>query len=49
MQGREPARDRPDRIVLFTLGGMYAWDPPIMEWAYAWATSHGVGTELDLD
>ena len=49
MQGREPARDRPDRIVLFSLAGMYPWDAPIMEWAFAWATARGSGTEIDLD
>ncbi|MBV9894073.1 MAG: NAD(P)-binding domain-containing protein, partial [Chloroflexi bacterium] len=49
MLGQTPARDRPDRVLVFNLGGMYTWDPPIMEWAYAWASARGVGTEIDLD
>jgi ornithine cyclodeaminase/alanine dehydrogenase-like protein (mu-crystallin family) len=49
MLGERPARDRPDRLLVFDLAGLYAWDTPIMEWAVAWATARGVGTQIELE
>jgi ornithine cyclodeaminase/alanine dehydrogenase-like protein (mu-crystallin family) len=48
MEGKAPARERPDQTVVYELGAMYGWDVPIIQWALDWATRRGVGTEIKL-
>jgi alanine dehydrogenase len=46
--GHAAARDKPDQTLMYDVGALYAWDAPIMRWAYEWALANGVGTDISL-
>lgn len=46
--GKRPARERDDETIVFELAAMYAWDAPLMRWAYDWAVAQGIGLEFHL-
>ena len=47
---RAPSQDNSADVktLVFELAAMYAWDAPLLRWAYDWAVAHGVGTALHL-
>lgn len=47
--GSSPARQQsPPETVVFELGGVYLWDLPILAWIRDWASSRGLGSEIDF-
>lgn len=46
--GAAPARLHPDQTVVYTQLGAWPWDTALTAFAYQWAVSAGVGTEIDL-
>ncbi|MCX7790031.1 MAG: hypothetical protein N2378_05270 [Chloroflexaceae bacterium] len=43
-----PARHGADETLLYSQFGMYAWDAPLLRWAYETATARGAGTRFDF-
>jgi hypothetical protein len=43
-----PARERDGDIVLYSIAAPYAWDAPVMRWAYEWALARGTGSRIAL-
>ena len=41
-----PARQRPDETLWYSQFGVFAWDAPLLRWAYESARQRGVGTEF---
>ncbi len=46
--GKVPARQSPSETLVFELAAPYLWDLPILEWIRNWATSRGLGSNLDF-
>ncbi|MFN8484984.1 MAG: hypothetical protein U0768_18260 [Anaerolineae bacterium] len=43
-----PARRTPDETLLYSQFGVFAWDAPLLRWAYEAARQRGVGTEFSF-
>lgn len=43
-----PARRSPDETLLYRQFGVYAWDAPLIRWAYETARQRGAGTPFDF-
>ncbi|MFN8497083.1 MAG: hypothetical protein U0641_04445 [Anaerolineae bacterium] len=43
-----PARQSPDETLLYSQFGVFAWDAPLMRWAYEAARGRGAGTEFSF-
>lgn len=41
-----PARQQPDETLLYSQFGVYAWDAPLLRWAYETARARGFGTSF---
>lgn len=48
LRGEVKAREQTEDVVLYSIAAPYAWDAPVMRWAYEWARARGVGTEFNL-
>lgn len=48
LRGEARARESDADIVLYSIAAAYAWDAPVMRWAYDWAVASGVGTRFAL-